>query len=112
MKSTEIYKRFLIKVNKNDSNDGINILPSIFVLMFNSEAIRWLSETLDTDGDNIKLDTLDRLLETDVEFNLVGEVTASHLVIDGEYWGKIGEWKEVYEEAIGKEMRQSEVAIQ
>lgn len=71
MKSTEIYKRFLLKINKNDSNDGINILPSLFVLMFNSEAIRWLSETLDTDGDNIKLDTLDRLLETDVELPLV-----------------------------------------
>jgi hypothetical protein len=67
MKSNEIYKRFLLKINKNDSNDGVNILPSHFVLMFNSEALRWLSDKLDKDGDNIKLDHLDKLLQPDVE---------------------------------------------
>lgn len=71
MKSIEIYKRFLLKINKNDSNDGVNILPSHFVLMFNSEAIKWLSDTLDKDGDNIKISTLSRLVESDVELTLV-----------------------------------------
>jgi hypothetical protein len=70
MKSTEIYKRFLLKINKNDSNDGVNILPSHFVLMFNSEALGWLAEKLDKDGDNIKLDHLDKLLQPDVEVTL------------------------------------------
>lgn len=70
MKSTEIYKRFLLKINKNDSNDGINILPSHFVLTFNSEALKWLSAKLDKDGDNIKLDHLDKLLQPDVEITL------------------------------------------
>lgn len=70
MKSNEIYKRFLLKINKNDSNDGVNILPSHFVLMFNSEALKWLRETLDKDGDNIKLDHLDKLLQPDVEVPL------------------------------------------
>jgi hypothetical protein len=73
MKSTEIYKRFLLKINKNDSNDGINILPAHFVLMFNSEALKWLNDKLDKDADNIKLDHLDKLLEADVEVEIFKE---------------------------------------
>ena len=69
MKSREVYKRYLLKINKNDTNEGINILPSLFVLMFNSEAQRWLGQKLTDDGDNIKLDHLDTLLETDVELS-------------------------------------------
>jgi len=67
MKAREVYKRYLLKINKNDTNEGINILPSLFVLMFNTEANRWLGQKLVDDGDNIKLDHLDVLLETDVE---------------------------------------------
>jgi len=67
MKANEIYKRFLLKINKNDTNEGINILPSLFVLMFNSEAQRWIGQKIDGNGDNIGLDNLDVLLETDIE---------------------------------------------
>lgn len=66
MNSREIYKRFLLKINKNDTNDGISILPSLFVLIFNNERFRWLGEYLKNNGDNIKLDRLDGLLESDV----------------------------------------------
>lgn len=65
MNSREIYKRFLLKINKNDTNEGINILPSLFVLMFNTEAQRWLGQKLDDDSDNIKIDHLDILLKSD-----------------------------------------------
>lgn len=70
MTSNEIYKRFLLKINKNDSNEGINILPSHFVLMFNSEALAWLGSKLDKDGDTIKLSHLDTMLEPDVELKV------------------------------------------
>lgn len=73
MRSIEIYKRFLIKINKNDSNDGINILPSHFVLMFNTEVLRWLGEKLKTDGDNVKLSKLKNLLIPDEKLELVKE---------------------------------------
>lgn len=67
MKAKEIYKRYLLKINKNDSNDGVNILPSAFVLMFNTERYRWLGEKLTAKGDSIKLDRLDMLYLSDVE---------------------------------------------
>jgi phosphoribosylformylglycinamidine synthase len=41
------------------------------------------------------------------EFMLLGEVMPSNIVIDNDDWGDVKEWKEVYENAIGKEMEQS-----
>lgn len=73
MKTPEIYKRFLLDINKNDTNEGISILPSHFVLLFNTEAVRWLSEKLRDDADNQKIDHLNELLETDVKLNKVNE---------------------------------------
>lgn len=67
MKAREIYKRFLLRINKNDTNDGVNILPSLFVLMFNTEQTRWLGQKLTKDSDNIKIDHLDGLFLSDVE---------------------------------------------
>lgn len=65
--SREIYKRFLVKANKNDRNKGVNILVGHFVLLFNTEAVLWLGNEFDKNGDNIKISRLDNLLETDVE---------------------------------------------
>lgn len=67
MGPNEIYKRYLLKINRNDSNEGANVLKSLFVIDFNSQAENWLFERLDKDGDNIKLDGLDTLLEPDKE---------------------------------------------
>lgn len=67
MTSREIYKRFLLKINKNDSNDGVNVLPSHFVLMFNTESLAWLGTKLRDDSDNWKLDHLQELVSTDVQ---------------------------------------------
>lgn len=71
MKSSEIYKRLLLKINKNDSNAGIAIPISHFVLLFNTEALRWLGEKIDEEGDNDKLNHLDQLLEMDVPLTFV-----------------------------------------
>ena len=49
----ELYKRFLIKINKNDTNEGIKIPVGVFVLLFNSEVLKWLTEELKKDIDNI-----------------------------------------------------------
>lgn len=65
MTSQEIYKRFLLELNKNDSNEGVNILPSSFVLLFNTERLRWLEQKLDQYADNWKLQHLNNLLEVD-----------------------------------------------
>lgn len=54
-------------------------------------------------------DFIEQLMEMVVEFNLLGEVTSSQVIIDQQNWGEITEWKQMYEEAIGKEMNVQEV---
>lgn len=73
MTTQQIYKQFLIDMNKDDTNEGINILPSHFVLMFNTEAVRWLGQKLKDDGDNVQLNGLDELLESDVQLTKVAQ---------------------------------------
>lgn len=65
MTSKEAYKRFLLKLNKNDSNEGVNILPSHFVLMFNTERLRWFGEFFNESSDNWELSTISDFLEVD-----------------------------------------------
>lgn len=77
MTSREIYKRFLLKINKNDSNDGVNILPSHFVLLFNTQRLVWLGERLRDDADNAKLDRLQELVSTDVQLPVKKEHDSS-----------------------------------
>lgn len=67
MKSIEAYKRFLLKANKNDTNEGVSIPVSHFVLMFNEYSIVWLYERLKAENDNFDINDLEFLLKTDVE---------------------------------------------
>lgn len=67
MKSVEIYKRFLLKINRNDSNEGTNFLKSHFVILFNIESDKYVIERLNDSGDTINLDDLDSLLVPDVQ---------------------------------------------
>lgn len=50
---------------------------------------------------------LDFMMGTEVEFNLLGEVTPSNIVVDADDWGDVKEWKEEYENAIGNAMSHS-----
>lgn len=72
----EIYKRLLLKVNKNDTNAGIPVPKPHFVLMFNSEALLWEAETLDN-GDDANLGILDVMLEPDVDLKFVKKYSDS-----------------------------------
>ena len=46
MNSLTAYKKFLLKINKNDTNSNINISKGEFVLIFNEQARRWLREKI------------------------------------------------------------------
>jgi hypothetical protein len=61
----ELYKRFLLMLNKNDTNEGINIAPGVFVLLYNSEMLRWLDEELKKDEDNIDVNKIEFLYQGD-----------------------------------------------
>jgi phosphoribosylformylglycinamidine synthase len=50
---------------------------------------------------------LDFMMETKTEFNMLGEVTPSNIVVDGDDWGDVKEWREEYDNAIGNMMMHS-----
>ena len=70
MSVQELYKRFLMMINKNDTNAGVTIPPAEFVLLFNAEALRWLAEELKKDEDNIDVNKIDQLFNPNVELTL------------------------------------------
>lgn len=67
MTPNEIFKRFKFKYNGNDTNEGIDLLPGVFVLMFNTIALKWEIEKLQ--DDSIRLDDLEPLLVTEFEID-------------------------------------------
>lgn len=69
----ELYKRFLLMINKNDTNAGVNIPPAEFVLLFNAETLRWMAEELKKDEDNIDINMIELLLMTDVQVTPVNK---------------------------------------
>lgn len=66
MTSKEVYKRLLLKVNKNDTNTNVKINKGDFVLIFNEQARSWLSETIEADSKNSKKNDIGLLLIYDV----------------------------------------------
>lgn len=63
----EAYKRFLLKINKNDTNSNINISKAEFVLLYKEQKRVWLNDKLTQDSDNIKINHLAELLIKDKE---------------------------------------------
>lgn len=47
MTSVEAYKRFLLKINKNDTNTDVDINKGEFVLLYNEQKDRWLAEKVE-----------------------------------------------------------------
>jgi len=47
------------------------------------------------------------MMNREIEFNMLGEVTPSNIVVDGDDWGDVKEWREEYDNAIGNMMMHS-----
>jgi hypothetical protein len=71
MTSIEAYKRFLLKINKNDSNTEVSIPVGEFVLIFNEQAKKWLLYKLNSKESSDDIDDLQDLLLHDVVLNKV-----------------------------------------
>lgn len=71
MKPIEIYKRFLLKVNKNDTNANIKIGKGIFVLLFNEQKRQLLDDKIKGKESNDFIEDLHSLLKTDYKLKRV-----------------------------------------
>lgn len=69
--SLELYKRFLLKFNKNDSHEGINILNSDFVLIFNVQAPKWLKGEIRKASGNTDINRIQDFLVLDFPGEIV-----------------------------------------
>lgn len=64
----EAYKRFLLKINKNDTDDEVRVSPAEFVFHYNEQSLKWLGNKIATKSLNENIDDLQELL-IDVELN-------------------------------------------
>lgn len=62
----EIYNKFQLKVNKNDTNTNIKVPKGQFVVLFNEQKRKWLDKRNKTDEDSNYIEDLEYLLEVDV----------------------------------------------
>lgn len=62
MTSVAAYKKFLIDINKNDTNTNIKINKGEFVLVFNRNLLRWLRNKIDNSNNSSKKNEIELLL--------------------------------------------------
>jgi hypothetical protein len=67
MKAIELYKSFLLKINKNDTNSNISISKGEFVILYNEQKKIWLSEKIKVKSNDIDIHDLERLYVKDKE---------------------------------------------
>lgn len=67
MTSLETYSLFITKANRGDSNQGVSILQSRFVQLYNVERLVWLLNKIEEDNSNNQIDTVQELLVIDEE---------------------------------------------
>lgn len=62
MTSLESYKKFLLKVNKNDTNSNINISKGQYVLMYNEQKRNWLKIAIEKDQSSDLINYIEEIL--------------------------------------------------
>jgi hypothetical protein len=73
MTPQEAYKRFLLKVNKNDTNGNVKVPKGQFILLFNEQKRKWQEKTIRTNEDSDYIEGIEELLELDKELSKVAE---------------------------------------
>lgn len=77
MTSREAYNRFLLKINKVDTNTEIAILILLFVLLYNSESLKWLSEKITKKESTDDINDINELLVNDYSIS-VSDIHETH----------------------------------
>lgn len=67
MIALQAYERFLVKLNKNDTNANVNVPKGRFVVIYNEQSKRWLKEKLKQKLSTDELDELSTLLVDPIE---------------------------------------------
>lgn len=65
MDSLQIYKLFLLKINKNDTSANINVSKGEFVLLYNEQKKVWLEEKIKNKTTDIDIHDLEKIYTKD-----------------------------------------------
>lgn len=65
MLPVEIYKKFLLKVNKNDTNGNVKVPKSQFVILFNEQKRKYIEQQLKAEESTDYIEEFEELLVTD-----------------------------------------------
>jgi hypothetical protein len=65
----EAYKRFLLKISKNDTGDSIHIGQAEFVFNFNEQAVIWLNDKLSQKSATSDINDIQELLVENLELS-------------------------------------------
>lgn len=63
--SKELYKKFLLKINKNDTNSNVKVPISQFVLIYNEQQRLWLDNIIKLNENSDYIDDIEELLILD-----------------------------------------------
>lgn len=69
MHPQEIYKKFLLKVNKNDTNTNIKVPKGVFVLLFNEQKRKFLNKEIVDKESTDEIESMSELLIIDKEIS-------------------------------------------
>jgi hypothetical protein len=74
MTAIEAYKKFLLKINKNDTNSDVDISKGEFVLLYNEQKDKWLSEKISQKESELGIQDLAELQvkHKELEFSMSG----------------------------------------
>jgi len=73
MSIQEAYKRFLLKINKNDTDNEIRISTAEFVYMFNEMSLVWLGEKINGKAGTDSINDIQELLVEELELSNFNE---------------------------------------
>lgn len=63
----ELYKKFQLQINKNDTNTNVKISKGVFVLLFNEQKRKWLYDVISKNESSDYIESIEELLEADVK---------------------------------------------
>ena len=70
----EVYKKFLLKLNKNDTITNIKVPKAQFVLMFNEQKRKWLDIAINRLESSSDIEDIEEVLQTDVKLTKVEDL--------------------------------------
>lgn len=68
-----LYKRFLLKINKNDTNTNVKVSKGVFVIIYNEQQRKYVNATIEKDESSKLIDDISELLVLDKQLKKVAD---------------------------------------